>query len=101
MKSNVGKPWAMVFYHTSMKAVETPCITMGLMCTLMARLIAATVRYCGNFSSSGSRLRVVIAFTIFTLSQGVLNDMNWWGYPWNFVNAQMFDVSIGWGLCSV
>lgn len=31
----------------------------------------------------------------------VLSNMNWWSFPWGFVKPQVFDLVIGWGLCSL
>jgi hypothetical protein len=41
-----------------------------------------------------------MSFAVFTLAQGVLSNMNWWSFPWGFIKPQVFDLVIGWGLCS-
>jgi len=101
MKTSVGKPWAMVFYHSSMKDVETPYILMGLLYTFISILIAVTVLYYAKFGSFTARFLAVMAFGLFTIFQSVLSDMNWWNYPWNFIKPHVVDLTFGWALCAV
>jgi hypothetical protein len=101
MTENAGKPWVMIFYHPQMKGFEASYVLTGLFYTLIACLIASLVIFHGNFNTFGKRFLVSMAFAIFTLSQGVLDDMNWWNYPWAFVKASVVDLTFGWGLCSL
>lgn len=101
MTENLGKPWAMIFYHTEMKGFEASYILTGLLYTLLACLIVSLILFNSNFSSFTMRFLVAMSFAGFALAQGVLDDMNWWSYPWNFVKAQVIDLTFGWGLCAV
>lgn len=101
MKASIGKPWAMLFYHTKMNDMEAAYMIKGVLCTLIACLIAAWVMYCGRFSSFSSRFLVSMSFALFTLALGVLDNMNWWSYPWAFVKAEVMDLTLGWGICSL
>lgn len=100
-KTMVGNPWAMVFYHPKMSDFSASYLLMGILYTLIAALITTIVLYYGKFPGFWSRFFVSMAFALFALSQGVLNNMNWWSFPWSFVKPQVIDLVIGWGLCSV
>ena len=98
---NVGKPWAMIFYHPAMKNVSSTYILTGIFYTFIACLLACMVIYHGSFTTFGSRFFVAMAFALFTLSQGVLDEMNWWSFPWSFIKPQVIDLTVGWAFCSV
>lgn len=74
---------------------------MGLLYSLIACFIASFVLFQGNFETFSGRFWVAMSFSLFTLSQGVFDDMNWWSYPWNFVKAEVIDLVLGWGVTSV
>jgi hypothetical protein len=101
MKENQGKPWAMVFYHKSMMGFEPSYILMGLFYSIIACLIAAAVIYNGHFETFAGRFCVAMAVGVFTLSQGVLDDMNWFTLPWMWVRPEVIDLTVGWGACSL
>jgi len=100
-KEMEGKPWAFVFYHKSMDGGMTKMMLTGLLWSLIAALIASFVLFHGGFETFYTRFLVSMSFALFCLSQGVLDDMNWWAYPWNFVKAEVIDIVVGWGVCSV
>jgi hypothetical protein len=101
MEENVGKPWAMVFYHSSMHGFEPGYILMGIWYSFVACLIVCLVLYSGGFGSFGSRFLVCIGFGLFALAQGVMDEMNWWAFPWSFIKPQVIDLTFGWGLTSL
>lgn len=101
MANHVGKPWAMIFYHKSMAGMEMGYILMGLLYTLIGVLVTTLVLYAGGFKTFAARFLVAMAFAIFALSQGVLDEMNWWSYPWSFIQPQVIDLTLGWGICAV
>jgi hypothetical protein len=100
-KSMPGNPWAMVFYHPRMSTFSATYLLMGILYSLVAALIASLVLYYGKFPGFWSRFFVSMAFSVFTLSQGVLNNMNWWSFPWSFVKPQVIDLILGWGIASI
>jgi hypothetical protein len=100
MEQNMGRPWAMVFYHTKMEYTGA-YVAKGVLYSFLACLIVCLVLYNGMFSSFGSRFLVSMCFALFTLVQGVLDDMNWWSYPWNFVKPEVIDLILGWGITSL
>jgi len=100
MQERMGKPWAMINFHKSMEFTYSYMI-IGLVYTLLACLIASMVVYHGQFLTFSSRFLVAFAFGLFTLTQGVLDDMNWWSYPWSFVKPEVMDLTLGWGLTSL
>ncbi len=101
MKANMGKPWAMLFYHPSMNGMDPIYIVNGVLYSLVACLIASFILYRGRFRSFSSRFFVSMGLAIFTLAQGVLDDMNWWSFPWSFIKPQVVDLTLGWGICSL
>jgi hypothetical protein len=100
-KQMVGRPWAMIFFHRAMSDFTPSYIVMGILYTLIACMMAALVVYHGNFHSFLSRFMVAMTFAIFTLAQGIFDDMNWWSFPWSWVKPQVFDLLVGWGICSL
>lgn len=100
-EESIGKPWAMVFYHEKMEDMSANYMLMGFLYTLIAALMVSMVLYFGGFNSFGPRFLVSMAFAVFTLSQGVLDDMNWWSFPWSFIKPQVIDLVFGWGITSL
>ena len=100
MVKSVGKPWAMLFYHNSMTGMMGSYMILGILYTLIACLIASMILYHGNWGKFSTRFIVSMGLAIFTLAQGVLDDMNWWSYPWDFVKPQVIDLTLGWAICS-
>jgi hypothetical protein len=101
MKESIGKPWAMVFYHQKMMEMSTVYILKGVFYSLVACLLVSIVLYSGSFTTFGGRFIVSMSFALFAISQGVMDDMNWWSFPWSFIKPQLIDLFFGWGLCSV
>jgi hypothetical protein len=101
MKQSEGKPWAMVFYHKRMMGMEPSYLLMGFVYALIAALLVSLVLYAGNFLTFGTRFLVSLAFGGFALAQGVMDEMNWWSYPWSFIQPQVLDLTLGWGICSL
>ena len=101
MESSIGKPWAMIFYHKSMSPMNPIYILIGFLYALIASLITSLILYYGNFKSFSARFVVSMAFSCYALCQGVLDDMNWWSFPWSFIREQVIDLTLGWGITSV
>jgi hypothetical protein len=101
MKSHVGKPWAMVFYHSSMKGEDPGMLMRGAMHALLAALLVSLVLYNGRFATFGSRFLVSMAFAAFALCLCTFSDMNWWQYPWSYSKAAVMDLAMGWGIASL
>src|ERR1039457_4066407 len=100
-KKMVGNPWAMVFFHPKMNDFSAFYLLKGIMHALIAALIVALVLYYSKFPGFWQRFLVSMAFAVFTLVMAVFSEMNWWSFPWSFVKQSVFDIVIGWGLCSV
>jgi hypothetical protein len=101
MEESVGKPWTMIFYHKAMDSMSFMYILKGLLYALVACLLASLVMFYGSFGSFFARFLVSMAFSIFAISQGVMDELNWWSYPWSFIKPQVIDLTLGWGLCSL
>lgn len=100
-KRMIGNPWAMVFYHPKMEAFSAKALIMGIIYAFIGALIVAFVIYMGKFPCFWSRFTVSMLFAVFTLAQGILSNMNWWSFPWSFIEPQVLDLVLGWGLSSV
>jgi hypothetical protein len=100
MKEKLGKPWAMIFYHPSMKG-EGSGIIMGLIYNFFASWMVCMILYHGGFNSFGMRFLVSMTFAVFAMIQGIGQEMNWWSFPWHFEKAAFIDLIAGWLLASV
>lgn len=100
-KDFASKPWAMVFYHTAMGGMDPMYIVNGFLYALMAAFVTSMVLYYGGFSTFSARFLVSMAFAMFTLAQGVFDEMNWWSMPWSYIRPQVIDMTLGWGLASL
>lgn len=100
-KTMIGNPWTMIFYHPKMKDFSASYLLIGILYSLIAALIAAVVLYYTKFPLFCQRFFLSMAFVVFTLAQGVLGYTNWWSFPWSFIKPQVFDLVVGWILCSV
>jgi hypothetical protein len=101
--SGSGKPWAIVMYHPARPKVSFMYLLKGAIYSLLAVLIASLLLHLGDasFTSFGLRFLAAMLPAAFTLFQGVLDDMNWWGYPWHFVKPSVIDLTFGWAICAV
>jgi hypothetical protein len=100
-KKMPGNPWAMVFYHPRMMDMTAGYMLIGLLYTLIASLVVTIIVYVGNFRGFGGRFFSAWIFAVFTIFMGVLGNMNWWSFPWSFVQPQVFDLLIGWAIASL
>jgi len=100
-KKMPGNPWAMIFYHPKMMDMSAGFMVMGFLYTLIAALVVTVVVYCGKYRTFCGRFLIAYIIAIFALCMGVLDNMNWWSYPWNFVQPQVMDLLIGWAIASL
>ncbi|MCF6130705.1 hypothetical protein [Flavobacterium wongokense] len=101
MKEGMGKPWAMVFYHTQMTGMDPSYMLKGFLYSLLACLLVAFVIFSGGFNSFGKRFGVSMAFSLFALLECTLTEMNWWDFPWHYVKSTVFDMILGWAIVSL
>lgn len=101
MQENVGKPWAMVFYHQSMHGMDPMYMVRGFFHSLIAVLMVTLVLSAGGWVQFGTRFIVCMAFGVFTIALAPMNSMNWWDMPFSFVKPQIMDLTLGWALVSL
>ncbi len=101
MTANVGRPWAMIFYHKSMNDLTASYILIGLLYALLSGMLTAFVLNFGNFNKAKHIFIVSMCFAIFTLIQGSLDEMNWFDFPWSYIKAEVLDMLVGWTLVSL
>lgn len=100
MTANLGKPWAMIFYHQRMDGMSASYLLLGLLYALLSGFLVAFVLSFGAFEKYSMRFAVSICFALFALFQGILDDMNWFSFPWHYIKAEMIDLLLGWTLSS-
>ena len=101
MQESAGKPWALVMYHTKMMGMEPSYMLKGFLYILLASLMVCWVLRSGSYTSFGKRFAVAMAFSLFGLLMCTLTEMNWWNFPWHFIKATVFDMTVGWALTSL
>ena len=103
MKSMVGKPYALVNYHNSMSGNMTSAYITGLLLNLACVLLIVLLmsRAAIAFTTFGSRLRLVMTFSVFLVLAAPMMTMNWWGYPWHYVMGDITDMLLGWFCCGL
>lgn len=100
MNDSVGKPWAMVFYHTKMNPMDPSQMAKGFLYSLLSCLLVAFVLFSGGFTSFAKRFTVSMCFALFALLQCTFTEMNWWDFPWHYVKSTVIDLIIGWAIVS-
>ena len=102
MKKMDGKPWASVNYHTSMRVNWMPQMVLGLLFNLVCILLVIMVinRAGIAFATFGSKLALVMTFSIFLVFGGPLMYWNRWD-PTNYVIPDVVDIIVGWLLCGL
>ena len=99
-EEGVGEPWVMLFYHDSLPGMEMGFMLKGFLFSLLGCFIVCYVLSMAGFDSFGKRFTVSMAFALFALMLGVLDNMNWWSYPWHFVQPEVIDMTVGWAIVS-
>ena len=100
-KKMPGNPWAMVFYHPAMEEFSAILLVTGVLYALVAALVVSLILYFGRFPGFWARFLVSMGVAVFALIEGVLDDMNWWTFPWSFIKPQVIDLMLGWGIASL
>lgn len=100
-KTMAGNPWVMVFFHPKMSDFSAATLILGILFGFIAAFIASFIMFMGSFPCFWSRFTVSMLFAVFALIQGAFSYMNWWEFPWSFIQPQVIDLAIGWGLTSV
>jgi len=97
----LGKPWALVMYNTSFEGLNAANMIGGIAINLIAVILVI-----GLFSMSKAKEKtfaaafgLIMIFPAFCIFQPVLQNMNWWDFPWHFIKGEVFDLVIGWMLC--
>ncbi|MFZ4058923.1 MAG: hypothetical protein ACOYKE_12340 [Ferruginibacter sp.] len=101
MKDRIGKPWAMITYHTSMVSNMGSAMLRGFLIALAcAFLVVLTL---SKMQSSGF---ASIFFS--TLSVGIIcflyvwyNNHNWFQTPWSVLKGEGIDLIASWGLTGI
>lgn len=92
-----GKPWAKVTFHKAMTDSMTSMMMMGFIFNLVAIWIVVVVlnKTSGVFNTFGSRLWVVLGFSMFTIFQSHLMEWNWWQSPSHYIVPEIIDDLLG------
>ena len=103
MKKMEGKPWAIINYHASASNAMGVQMFYGLLFNLVCILLIIMVinRASMVFATFGSKLMLVMTFSVFLVFGGPLMSWNWWFYPTNYVIGDVIDIIVGWLLCGL
>jgi hypothetical protein len=99
----LNKPWALVLYHTAFEGMTATGMMGGIMLNLVAVVIGIILLNASRPEQRtfGSIFGIVMLLPAFCIFQAVLENANWWGFPWHFLKGTIFDLLIGWSLCGV
>ncbi len=100
-KAQLGKPWALIFYNTSFEGMNASNMICGVLLNLVAAIIMLMVLHGAGAQNKkpGTVFGLVMLLPIFTIFQSILENANWFAFPWHFIKGTMFDLVIGWALC--
>jgi hypothetical protein len=101
MQNQVGKPWAMVFYHPKMEDDMAASMSLGIVHNFITAFLMALIIYYGSFSSFWKRFFVSFAIILVVIQIGVMDEYLWWSFPMQFILPQIIDLIVGWGLASL
>jgi hypothetical protein len=101
MQEQMGKPWAMVFFHKKMENTMTMSMSMGIVHNFIVAFLISLVIFYGNFPTFWKRFFVSFAFIVVVILIGVMDEYLWWTFPMQFIFPQIVDIGIGWGLASL
>lgn len=101
MTNNLGKPWAMIFYHKQMDGMSASYLVLGLLYALLSGILVSFVLNFSAFELFTLRFTVSMCFALFALFQGILDDMNWFSFPWHYIKAEIIDLLLGWTFSSL
>lgn len=101
--NNLGKPWALIFYHPTFEGLTPGYMLTGFLLNLIGAIIAVCLLNITHAAArtSGTRFMTVMLLPLFTIFQAVLVDWNWWSFPWHFIKGDIFDLLIGWALAGL
>jgi hypothetical protein len=102
-KQHLGKPWVLVFYHSSFKGMSASNMIGGILINLLSViLVVYTLRlFNAHEKSFRAALGIVMILPLFCIFQGMLPNMNWFEFPWHFMKGEIIDVLLGWLLCGM
>ena len=100
-KESLHKPWALVLYNSSFEGMSAPNMIGGILMNLVAVVLAIILLHACNAQEKtfGSVFRIIMILPVFCIFQAVLENANWWAFPWHFIKGTVFDLIIGWALC--
>lgn len=101
MTEGMGKPWAMVFYHTKLNGMDPIYMVKGFLFNFFGCFIVALILISGAYNTFGKRFAVSMGFSAFALLLCTLTEMNWWDFPWHYVKSTVIDMILGWALVSL
>lgn len=102
-KLHMGKPWAVIFYHNTFEGMSTSNMITGILLNLVAAMIAVSLLHMGSAYQKTFLIRMisVMLLPLFCIFQSILQNWNWWSFPWHFIKGDIMDLIIGWGLCAI
>lgn len=103
MKENIGKPYALLFYHKAFPGMDPMMMVRGFLLNMIAVLMAVFLVNVAARSGAGfgAKYMVVMALPVFCIFQAPLLNWNWWQFPWQFIKGEIMDQVAGWALAGL
>jgi hypothetical protein len=102
-QERIGKPWAMVFYHTSYEGMNSVYLLKGVLYDFLALLLATIALYSArkSLNSFGKRFAFTMLFPLFAACNILLPQSNWWAFHFDFIRATLLNLGIGFSLVAL
>jgi len=100
MKARIGKPWALINYHSEMEDESAMTFIMSLIYNFISVLIIciALATASSKLASFGQHLWFVMLFAFFPIFSSLLLMYNWEGFPMQFLRGEIIDLIVGYFL---
>ncbi|MES2680858.1 MAG: hypothetical protein V4635_13280 [Bacteroidota bacterium] len=102
-KAQIGKPWALVFYNTSFEGMSPSNMINGILLNLLSVVLVIALLHMSKAKEKqfAAIFGLVMILPVFVILQSVLQNANWWSFPWHFIKGTIVDLIFGWLLCGL
>jgi hypothetical protein len=101
--AQIGKPWALIFYNTSFEGMSPSAMINGILLNLLSVMLVIILLHVGK--AKEKKFIVIFALVMilpcFVILQSVLQNANWWSFPWHFIKGTIVDLLLGWFFCGL
>ena len=94
-ENNVGKPWAMIYYHETLEMNMAKSMGLGFLIDLIAVALIVQLIRLGNITGKGNILRVNMLIAFIIIFTTAMMNWNWFSTPWHYLTGEILDQLIG------